>query len=182
MLVWPAMRKLLRLGGIALALVLVGLFAFGWLQPREHTASSRLTLRAAPEVVWSLITDHDAMTGWRSDVKKVERGPDQDGKVVWVETSGFGKLPLRVEAAEAPRLYRLKIAADDLGFGGTWTYRIEPAGAGCTLTITEDGFVDSLVFRALGPLMGGHHATIDAYLRDVAQKLGETAEPQHVTA
>jgi len=29
---------------------------------------------------------------------------------------------------------------------------------------------------------GGHLATIDAYLRDVAKKLGETAEPQHVTA
>jgi uncharacterized protein YndB with AHSA1/START domain len=172
--------KKLRWVALVLVLFVLGLLGFGWLQPREHVASSRLVLRAAPDTVWSLITDHAAMPDWRSGLEKVERAPDQDGHAVWIETSGFGPLPLLVERAEPPRLYRLRIAADDLGFGGTWIYAIEPAGEGCTLTITEDGYVDSLLFRALGPFMGGHHGTMDAYLRDVAKELGEPAAPVHV--
>jgi hypothetical protein len=175
-------RRVALVGALGLVTVVLGGALFGWLQPREHSATSRLVLAAKPAVVWALITDHAAMPGWRSGLEKVERGPDQDGRAVWIETSSFGALPLCVEESDPPRLYRLRIAADDLGFGGTWTYRIERTDAGSTLSITEDGFVDSILFRALGPLMGGHHATLDAYLRDLARELGAPAAPEHVPA
>ena len=186
------MKKLLGIPALFAALAAV-LLVFGWFQPREHVASSRIELRVPPAAVWALITDHPGMPAWRTGLEKVERGPDQDGKPVWIETSGFGPMPLCVDAMEPPRLYRLRIAADDLGFGGTWTYEIEPAGprsgtptapaaegSGCRLTITEDGFVDSILFRALGPFMGGHHAAMDQYLRDLATALDQSAEPVHV--
>jgi hypothetical protein len=174
------MLKWLRITAGALAALLALAWIAGSILPREHVATSRVHLRQPPERVWAAITDHAAMVSWRTGLRKVERGADQAGKAVWVETSSFGEMPLRVEEAIASERYVLAIAGDDLPFGGTWTYQIEPAAGGARISITEDGFVAPALFRVMSRLVFGHHASLDQYLRDLGRRFGETVTPEHV--
>jgi hypothetical protein len=75
--------------------------------------------------------------------------------------------PLRSCVAETSRL-----AAPDLD--------AEPNGTGTRLTIVENGFVKNPIFRTMGALFFSPSATIDEYLRALARKLGDTAEPRRV--
>ena len=70
-------------------------------------------------------------------------------------------------------------AAPDAAFGGTWTYALEPAGAGTRITVTEEGYVSNPLFRVMMKAMGVHR-TADGYLRALGSKLGERVEPSHV--
>jgi uncharacterized protein YndB with AHSA1/START domain len=160
--------------GIVAALVLV-LFVGGALLPRAHVATSSITLEAKPADVWAAIADWRTLQSWRKDVTAVEELPTRDG---WVETSKFGRLPLRVEKSERERLLVTRIADDKLPFGGTWTWRLEPTPDGGTrVSTTEDGFVGPPPFRLLSRFVFGHHATLNAVHRALAAKFGETVTP-----
>ena len=126
-----------------------------------------------PEKIWEAITDAEAMPAWRKDLKSVKRLPDRDGKPAWVETSGFGDMPLYVETSEPPRKLVTRIADPNLPFGGTWTYEIAPAAGGATLRITERGEIRSAFFRFMARFLFGYTSTMETYLRDLGVKFGE---------
>ena len=117
---------------VVLALAAVAALAalVGWRLPRAHVASRQRTFPVPPEAVWAAITTVEAFPSWRSDVKKIERLPDRDGRPVWIEDGASGRMTLAVERMEPPRLLVLRIADPDLPFGGTWTYEIAPDPAG----------------------------------------------------
>ena len=73
------------------------MFVAGSLLPRNHVATSTVTLKAGPAAVWAAITDWRALSKWRKEVTAVEELPTKDG---WIETSRFGRVPLRVERSE----------------------------------------------------------------------------------
>jgi uncharacterized protein YndB with AHSA1/START domain len=152
--------------------------AIGALLPQQHVATRQARVNAAPEIVWKLITDVDAFPTWRSDVKRVERLPDRDGRKVWAEQTSSGRITLAVDRAEPPRLLVLRIADPDLPFGGTWTYALQPDGQGTTLTITENGEVYNPVFRFMARFVFGHEATLAGYLNALEKKTS-LAEPNH---
>jgi hypothetical protein len=64
-----------------------------------------------------------------------------------------------------------------LPFGGSWDYRLEPAGNDTRVTITENGEVYNPVFRFVSRFLMGHTATIDKYLTALAGKTGGTYVP-----
>jgi hypothetical protein len=63
-----------------------------------------------------------------------------------------------------------------------WIMDISPAPDGCRLNITERGEVYNPFFRFVSRFVLGYTNTMDTYLRNVAHKFGETAEPQDGTA
>jgi hypothetical protein len=136
------------IGGLAALTVLVALA--GTMLPRNHTASRTLSVRRTPEEIWTLVSD----PAWSRDAS---------GQNIAVET---------VESRPPHRLVT-RIADPSLPFGGTWTFDVARTGTGATLTITEDGFVTNPIFRFVAKFVMGHHATIDAYLKNVAKKFGE---------
>ena len=87
-----------------------------------------------------------------------------------------------IAAAEAPRRYATRIADEELAFGGTWSFEIEPADGGSQLTITENGEVKTAFFRAMARFAFGYHSTMDSYLRALGRRFGEEVEPVHVQA
>lgn len=169
----------------ALAL-LVGLVALvGMFLPREHRAAARARLRAPPAEVFALLADVERFPRWRASVKSVQLRAPIDGRPAFVEDSQHGRVTYAVEQSEAPARLVLRIADDDLPYGGTWTFALVPEGppgseTGTLLTITEDGFVRSVLFRALARFVFGHHATMEAYLVDLGRALGEEVSPERV--
>ena len=162
--------------------ILVGLLAVVWLigamLPQGHVASRKVRLKQPPEAIWQAITDVEAMPSWRKDLKGIKRLPDKNGMPAWVETSGFGEMPLEVVEMAPPRRMVAKIADPKLPFGGTWTYEIAPADGGATLTITERGEIYPALFRFMSRFFFGYTSTIEQYLKALGKKFGEEAEPQ----
>lgn len=150
--------------------------------PRKHAVSVRARYDQPPKTVWSVITNIDAIPTWRSDVRSVQRLPDVDGRPAWIEHSKHGAIPLEVVESEAPRKLVTRIAdhARKLSFGGTWTWHLREVSGGSELTITENGFISNSLFRVLTHYGFGYTRTIEACLRDLGAKFGETTEPRVV--
>lgn len=131
--------------------------------PRTHHASAERTLPIPPELLWRTLTDVDRFPSWRTDVKRVQRLPDRDGKPIWIEEGRSGKITYAVERMEAPRLLVTRIADPDLPFGGTWTLEIAPAPGGARLRISEDGEIYNPLFRFMARFVFGYDGTINGY-------------------
>ena len=160
---------LLILGCLAGLVALVAII--GSLLPKGHTATVSVRLKQKPEAVWNAISDYAGQAAWRTDVKSIERMPDQNGHQVWREKNG-NTIPLETLEETPPRRLVRKIADPSLPFGGTWTYEIAATDGGSTITITENGEVYNVIFRAISKLTDPS-ATIRGYLRALGKKFGE---------
>ena len=165
-------------------LILVGVVAVaalvGFALPRNHRATSRVTLQRPPEEVWPTVRNLGALLGTWKDLKSARRLPDQNGKEVWEQNAGGFPMRLVVEESDPPRRLVTRIdAPPDAAFGGQWIYELEPAGTGTRITVTEDGYVSNPLFRSLMYLMGPHR-TVDGYLQALSRSFGESARVEHV--
>jgi uncharacterized protein YndB with AHSA1/START domain len=170
------------LAGIA-ALV----FIIGALLPRGHVATRSARYRQPPDALWRAITNFEDFPKWRPGIQSVERLPDLDGHLVWMERSGTGhsaqKMPYEViesfppNGVTAGRLVT-KIADPKLPFGGTWTYDIVSIADGETeLRITERGEVYNPVFRFVSRVFMSQTKTMNDYLIALGNKFGEALTP-----
>jgi carbon monoxide dehydrogenase subunit G len=170
---------LIILGSVVGLVVLVALI--GLLLPRNHRATSRLSLPQPPDTVWAAVRDFGQVAAWWPDVKKVERLEDAEGKERWRESLG-GDMALVLRIAEESPPIRMRSVIEDTGepFGGEWIYQITAEGTGSVVEITEDGWVSNPIFRVISRLMG-HHRTMDSYLGALGRKFGVSASPEHVS-
>jgi Polyketide cyclase / dehydrase and lipid transport len=155
------------------AIVFLGVIVtvIGALLPKAHSVSRTARIALPADALYALLADVDRYQSWRPDVKQLEKRPDKDGMPAWIEESNGMKIPMRFERMERPSLLVGRIDTDDLPFGGTWTYRIVPAGpAASDLTITEDGQVKNPIFRFMSRFVFGHYATMDSFLKNVKAK------------
>jgi Polyketide cyclase / dehydrase and lipid transport. len=76
---------------------------------------------------------------------------------------------------DPPRRLVTRVTEKEKNFGGTWTITIAPTPSGSDVTITEDGWVANPIFRFVSRFLIGHHATMDALLKQVAKTLSEPA-------
>jgi uncharacterized protein YndB with AHSA1/START domain len=161
---------------VAIIVVLVGLVAaIGAALPVNHVASRSADLSLPPDKIWAIVTEPAQYPAWRSDVTKVERQPGTPLR--WVEFSNGDKITYQADAFEPPSHFVARIADPNLPFGGRWDYRIEPAGAGSRITITEHGEVYNPIFRFVSRFVMGHTATIDKYLTALASRTGDSYAP-----
>ena len=172
------MKKIALVGIGGIVLLIGTVLGIGALLPVDHVASRSAHYAQPPDVVWRAITEYEEFPAWRPSVDSIEALGDAGGATGWVERSSTGALPLAVEEATAPRRLVLRIAADNLGFGGTWTYEIRAEEGGSTLTITENGTVSNLFFRFMSRFVFGYTATIETYLVDLGHKFGEETTPR----
>lgn len=161
-------------------LSLVGLVVLvtviGWLLPKDHVATRIGRYRRSPEVVWTAITDVEAMPSWREGLKSVQQLPDRNGLPAHIEVTNSGTVPIETVEMVPPQKLVGRIADPKLPFGGTWTYEIAATTEGATLRITERGYVTNPFFRFMSRFVFGQTSTLESYLRSLAKKFGE--EPQ----
>ena len=156
-----------------LALAVLVLYVAGSRLPREHHSQVTLILRANRATVWTALTDYAAMPRWWPAVKAVRMEKLPDGTELTFNLDRHGEeIPFRtVEVRPNEKLVRM-IANDQLPFGGTWTYELaDGEGGGTRLTLTEDGFVNPPVFRAMAKWFFGLDMTQRDYLAHLEQHL-----------
>ena len=159
-----------------IALVLVVLI-IGMFLKRKHVASREIVLRAAPSEVYAALRDFASAPKWRPDLKNVEMLGEVDGYTRFREDSKQGRITYEVMEDIPPTRLVTRIVDRDLGYFGAWTYQLSSAEQGTRVRITEEGEVPNVLFRFVSRFVFGHTATMDAYLRALGHKFGESVTP-----
>jgi len=168
------MFKIALIALVLLFVVAVLTILAGYCLPKNHVASRAISVKQAPETVYSLISDFQHAASWRAHLKSVEMLPPAAGTVRFRETTTDGILIFELVEARPPYRQVTRIADKNLPFGGQWIYEISPTTGGARLTITERGEVYNPVFRLFARYVFGYNRTLDEYLRSVARKFGES--------
>lgn len=165
---------------IILVLVLAGgTYLYGRSLPREHVARSTIVLVAPADTVYALIRNVGGTPTWWSDMKSARRLSGYP-RETWEENMGAtGILNIEITQANPPRqLVTTIVDTEEAGWGGTWTYDVASSATGTELTITEEGYIDSPIFRVMMKFIGVHR-TMDSYLRSLGAHFGEPVNPRH---
>jgi hypothetical protein len=162
---------LLAAGGFA-ALVAV-MAIVGALLPRGHTVSRAARFRRPPAALFATVRDFASSPAWRPELRRVEILPPHDGRPRHREITRHGPITYVVREELAAERLVLEIADPGLPFGGRWIFAFAAVPGGTELRLTEEGFVKNVFFRFLARFVFGHTATMERYLRDLAQTCGE---------
>jgi hypothetical protein len=161
--------------GIVAGLVLIAGVAalIGSRLPKTHVVSRSLFVRQPPQNVYAVVRDFGSASTWRSDVKQIEVEEQPGGPVYFREAGTHGTVNYElVEDVPSERMVT-RIRDTDLGYAGQWTYTFAAENGGTRITIQEDGEVSNVFFRFMSRYIFGHTATLDAYLKSLAQRFGE---------
>jgi hypothetical protein len=160
---------LVVVGGLALAVL--ASIAIGAMLPKRHVVARSAVFKASPEKLFALIAGSQ---DWRPDVKSCELIAGDGGKQFQRETSKQGDTILyELQESRPPLAIERRIATENLPYGGTWSFALEPANGGTRVRITEDGEIYNPFFRFVSKFVLGHTATQDAYLKAMGQATGE---------
>ena len=182
------MKKWLLLAA-AVPVALIGIaIVIGLFTPVKHVGIARATYARAPDEVWPLVTDLAKWPEWNGGT--MERLPDRDGRAVWAYTDANGRIAseiAEVTMSDGEGRMVTRIADEDLPFGGTWTWEIEPAeNGGSHVSITENGEIYNPFFRFMARWFFGYTGTMERFLENLGTKLGEDVTPRtewhHATA
>jgi uncharacterized protein YndB with AHSA1/START domain len=155
----------------AAGIALVVFYIAGSRMPREHRSQMKATFPADRAAVWDAINDFDGMPGWWPAVKSVRTERLTDGTVItWNKDAHGNEIPFKTAVLHPENKLVREIVPTDQPFGGTWTFELDDApGGGTTLTLTEDGWIQPPVFRAVAKWIVG----LDTNQRDFIAHLGK---------
>lgn len=168
--IWVWVGVIAAAVGLTVALAAV----VGTTLPVGHEVTRSERVPATQAAIWDRITQPAGYPSWRSDISSVEVLPPDAGRLRWRERSGSGTMTYIVESAALPVELVARIAELDAPFGGTWTIRLAPDGAGTRVTVTERGEVYNPILRFAARYVVGHTATIDRWLADLSRSFGGT--------
>lgn len=169
---------LLALGAVVGLIVLMALI--GASVPRDHRATSTVTIHHPPDSVWRVVRDLGGITAWWPEIGESVRQPDQNGHEVWRQKMSGFDVPLIVEESAPPRRLVTKIdASAGAAFGGTWTYELTGDSGGTRISVTESGWIGNPIFRFLSRFVFGYYGSLDGYLKALGKKFGEGVTPIH---
>ncbi len=172
--------RLLKRVVLLLVVVFVCVYVVGLRMPREHSVSSRIQLTAPRDSVWAALRDFGNYPKWDTDFKSSVKGERRNSHEVWVQDVGGMTMSVELTDVRAPSVLVSEIVTDEKSqWGGIWTYELAAAGAGTEVTVTEDGWVKSPLFRVMMKLRGAH-ATMDGVLKHLGARFGEQVTPEHV--
>lgn len=166
---------------LTVAFGMVAVF-IGMRLPKTHLAVSRIRLSAPPPEVFAIVSDFEAYPTWRPGLERVERGPDIDGLPSWFEICAkVSRVQFRVVESRPPERLATRIVDDKLPLSGLWTYDLEASDGGTLLTITERENIHHPLLRFFDRFVLSYHGVMDVYLMALARKLGDPAQPEHLS-
>jgi hypothetical protein len=160
---------------VALASLVLVMAVIGAVLPRKHEATRAANFRQRPAALYGLIRDFAPAAPWRRDAVRVELLPARDGRPTFREVSGRHAITYVVLQDRPAERLVMKIADEDLPYGGTWTYEFIPTAEGTSVRITERGEIKNVWFRFLARFAFGYTGSMDTRLRDIGRHFGEPA-------
>ena len=142
---------LIGVGGIVALIAVMALI--GAFLPRDHRATSTISLRQPPDTVWKALQE--------------------------IGSAGFDVPIITLESVPPRRMVTQIDPQAKQPFGGTWTFELTPEAGGTRVTVTEAGWISNTVFRALARFFFGYYGSLDKYLKALGTRLGETVQPAH---
>lgn len=162
------MRRFLRVAGVTvgvLAFIVVAAYCIGLGLPRDHVASASTLIDAPPAAVAQRIGDPTGYDAWRDT--RTEVLSRRAGAIFYREHAMGNSVDYRIDRAPDGQRFRSTILSEDLPFGGSWTISVSPAGAGSRVTVAENGFVRSPLWRFAARYLFGETMAIDGYLSEL---------------
>jgi uncharacterized protein YndB with AHSA1/START domain len=157
---------------IAVAILLVGIAGAG--VGRHYTVTVSAQLKTPPQKIWESLTDVEGYSTWRSDLQSVDRLPDKDGRLCWIENSKYGRARIEVEENQ-PNLHLVtRIVESNTPFEGARVVEIQPQNESTNrITVTENVDIANPFMRFISRFIIGHKKPAETYLKDLGKKLGE---------
>lgn len=146
------------------------IFAVGIVLPVEHRTTVRGSVERSPEVVWRVLTDLDGMPMWRSDVTRVERLPDADGRTTWREVGRTGDVIVELAESEPPRRLVTHQRRDGRRALPELTVHLAATALGTSVTVTAREETGNPIGRVLVRL-GARTSPAARLLRDLEFRL-----------
>jgi uncharacterized protein YndB with AHSA1/START domain len=175
----PRLLRLFSLLVVAAFASLALAYSLGLMLPRQHLAVTSAVIPAESQEVWDAVRDPGTQASWRSDLTSAERLPDREGRELWMQHGDDGDWPVELLESEPPHRLVTNATDPDQGYGGTWTFELEPLEGGATrLTIRESGFVEQPVYRFVARFLVGLHASHETWLRDLGHHFGANVRPR----
>jgi hypothetical protein len=171
------MKIALILIAVIVALVLVVL-VIGAAPPKNHVVSRHVILHRSPSEVYETVRNFTAAPSWRHDLERVEMIATGDDYVRFREHGKQGAVTYDLIEDRPNERIVTRIADQDLGYSGAWTYTFQSEAGGTRLEITETGEVSNILFRFMSRFIFGHTATIEKYLTALGRKFGQDVSPQ----
>ncbi len=162
-----------------LCLFVANVLVIGALLPRQHKVSRSIFLPKKPAEVYALLRDFAAAPSWRREIKRVDVSQTQEGRVRFREFGAHGAVTYELVTDVPDQRLVTRIVDRDLGYSGSWDYRLSDSDSGTRLTITEEGDVPNIFFRFMSRFVFGHTSTMDKYLRAAAAHFGAKAGPDN---
>jgi hypothetical protein len=154
----------------AVVLLVVTVVVIGALLPKRHVVTRTALFKASPEKLFALIAGNQ---DWRPDVKACEMITD-GGRQFQREISKHGDTVVyELMGSRPPLAIERRIATENLPYGGSWRFVLEPENGETRVRITEDGEVYNPLFRFVSRFVMGQTATLDAYLTAMGKATGE---------
>jgi len=165
-----ARRRLARHAAVLLLTVLAAAAVLGLALGSEQVVTDQAMLDRPPETVWRVLLDLDGMPLWRSDLRSLERLPDQNGRPTWREIAAGGTRVMEIAAADPPS--RLVLRRADAGTPALplWTLELVPAARGTRVTLSVRMRVGNPVWRVYYRLRPPR-AALARFLRDLGLRL-----------
>jgi uncharacterized protein YndB with AHSA1/START domain len=169
------MRRPFTLFLVFLIAIGCGIYGFGTNLPATHTVTLKTVYHQPRDVVWQAVSDYQIAPEWSQGLEKVERLEDMDGLPLWRFYDKEGHhMDIQVIESRAPERHVSRIVASDYPFLGSWTITLEEAGDRTLVTLTEEGRVDSPLWRLAMRYLMGQDQMVRAFLHDLGRKFGET--------
>ena len=130
-----------------LVVLVAGIAAIGSMLPRNHKASRTCGSSDPRPKVWPVI----------------------------IQATEASDVPVDVLESHPPHRLVTRVTEKEKNFGGTWTIAIAPTPSGARRHHHRRRLGREPVFRFVSRFVIGHHATMDALLKQVAKTLSEPA-------
>jgi len=140
-----------------------GLWIAGSLIPRDHSATVTVSVAAPIDEVYTTISDYDTFHHWAPNMPTLERLGDVNGHRSYQMVDGEDAMHFTLIEERPPNRLVIETTADPPAFGRTWTWSLTPSQMGTEATLTEEGWVDPPLSRAIMTMMGWDDDTIRAH-------------------
>lgn len=162
---------------ILLLVALLGLYGFGSNLPATHEITVKALYHQPREALFNAISNYEKTPEWSSSVARVERLPDHNGLPVWRFYDKDGhQMEIEVVASQAPSRHVSRLMVSDFPFTGTWTFELQETAGKTMVTLTEEGRVNSPIWRLIQRYGTGQDAMLRNFLLELGTKFSETPQ------